>query len=65
MTRPRQLAREAYAAALLKRSPASGNLARNIIDGSFENFWLTPALDAMERLVLLSADGEDDEGGGT
>lgn len=61
VTRARQKAREALAAALIKRSPANANIARNIVDGSFENFWVGPALDALERLVLVSDDEDDDE----
>ncbi len=61
MTQLRQRARRAYAAAFLKRSPTSTNLASNIVDGSFENWWITPALDALESALRMS-DHDDEEG---
>jgi len=65
VSRPlRDRARAAYAAAFLKRSPTSTNLARNIIDGKFENWWVTPALDALEAALRGQPDeGEADDSG--
>ncbi|MFL6864050.1 MAG: hypothetical protein ACJ8DZ_13735 [Allosphingosinicella sp.] len=59
----RARARAAYASAFLRRSPRSGNLARNIIDGEFENWWITPALDALEVVLRGLPDEGEDEGG--
>lgn len=41
------------------------NLANLIANPGYESFWVTPALDALTPLVLLSGhgdDGEEDEG---
>lgn len=63
----RQRARQAYASALLRRHAGSGNLARNIIDAGFENWWVTPALDALEAVLRglpdEGEDGDSEEGG--
>lgn len=62
MSRPsrRDRARVIYAGALLARGRQWANLAESIRSG-FENQWVTPALDAIERLVLLSGDDEGDD----
>lgn len=64
MTRARELAREAFARQLDRKGSAWANTANSVRSG-YENLWITTALDALEPLVLLSADAEDDEGGGT
>lgn len=58
---PRDTARRHYANALRARGIAWRNTA-GLIETGFENCWITPALDAMESLVLLSDNGDDDEG---
>lgn len=55
--RLRQRAREAIAAELDQIGPAYRNTANSVRSG-FENMWLTPSLDALERLL---ADVDDDE----
>lgn len=58
----RDRARLAYANALRAQGPAWANTAGLILTG-FENLWITPALDAMEALVLLLPDDSDDDEG--
>ena len=61
MPRPISMqARKLYAAAFLSQSPKSENLARNIVDGGFENWWITPALHAIDE-ALANGRIEDDE----
>jgi hypothetical protein len=57
---PRDRAREVLADSFLALGPAYLNLA-NLIRTGFENFWITPCLDAMTPLVLLVAGGESDD----
>lgn len=40
--------------------PAYGNIA-GLIRTGFENFWITPCLDALVPLVVLSPNVEDDD----
>jgi hypothetical protein len=62
VTRARELAREAFARQLDRKGSAWANTAWSVRTG-YENIWITTALDALEPLVLLSADGDDEDGG--
>ena len=54
-----QAARDRLADEIAAQGPALSNLAGNVRAG-FENFWITPALQAIERL-LRDLPAEDDE----
>lgn len=56
----RDRARGLYAAAIARGGRDHANIAESVRQG-FENFWIAPALDAIERLVLLSVDDEIDD----
>lgn len=64
MTRAREQAREALARQIDRKGSAWANTANSVRSG-YENIWIIAALDALEPLVLLSADGDDEEAGGT
>lgn len=61
MSRPtkRDRARNVYADALLSRGREWRNAAESVRAG-FENVWITSALDAVERLLLLCGDDADE-----
>jgi hypothetical protein len=59
-TATRNHARGLYADALAAQGPALANTANSVRSG-FENFWVAPALDAIEGLLRRCPDeGEDD-----
>ena len=64
MSRPpskaRRRARELYARQFDTLGPAWANTAALIRSG-WENLWITPAIDAMEALVLLCQDGGEED----
>lgn len=59
-TQIRRAAREAYAAALTARGPEFRNMADSIRAG-FENIWIAPALDALERTARTPLDDGNDD----
>jgi hypothetical protein len=58
--RARQRARDLYATQFDALGPAYRNTAELIRNG-FENFWIRPAIDALQGAVLLSGDADEDE----
>jgi hypothetical protein len=60
MTSARQRARNLYADALAAQGPAWGNAAASVRAG-YDNSWILAGLTAVEALLRLVADDDDEE----